>query len=104
MSMSLFTGRAAAAIAGMVAGGLLGQSADVRKGVRELVKKTIKVGLGRDAQTVFERVREDLTDLTAEAQAEMDAEKPAAAEHEHDGHACDGHNHGHSHAGEGPKG
>src|SRR4051812_44178624 len=100
---ALFTRRAAAPAPGMLPRGLLGPSPAVREGFRNLVKGGIKAGLrlSRDAQTMFERLREDMADLTAEAQAEIDAEAPAGSEPAADNHVCDGHEHGHSHAGEG---
>jgi hypothetical protein len=76
----LLASRAAAFLLGAAAGGALSSSPRVRQGVRNLVRKGIRTGLviKREVQALVDQVREDLQDLTAEAQAEVDREPPAA--------------------------
>lgn len=57
----------------------------VKEGIRTLARETIKGGmiLKNQVQSMAEKVKEDLEDITAEAQAELDAqkEKPASEDH-----------------------
>jgi hypothetical protein len=50
----------------------------VGSAVRPLAREAVKAGilLGRAVRTVVDDVREGLEDVTAEAQAELDAEQP----------------------------
>jgi hypothetical protein len=89
MFQNLLTSRAAMFVLGAIAGGVAGQSPKVREGVRTLLRQAIKGGivLGREAQAMAEKAREDWDDLVAEAKAELDGCDADATE----GHDCKDH-------------
>ncbi|MFN4260677.1 MAG: DUF5132 domain-containing protein [Gemmataceae bacterium] len=76
----IFSSRAAYFVMGAAAAGTVCASPGVKEALRTALRKSIKGGLlvKREVQTIYEQVREELEDLTAEAEAEIAADTEAA--------------------------
>jgi len=85
---SLLASRASFFLFGVTAAGAVSASPAVREGLRKVAREVVKGGirLGREAQTLADKLREDWQDLLAEARAEVDGGTPPAppAETKHD--------------------